>query len=122
MKVLLDSVILIDHLNGIPAATSYLRQLEGEGCISVISRAEVLCGFDPAAAELAQRLLERFVTLPIDREAADLAASLRRKHRWPLPDALQAALAQLHGLKLATRNVRDFPPQRFDFVVVPYTL
>ena len=40
----------------------------------------------------------------------------------PVPDAFQAALAQLHGLKLATRNHRDFPPDRFSFVVVPYTL
>ena len=121
MKVLLDSVVLIDHFNGVPAASSYLRQLQGEGAISVITRAEVLCGLDRAAAELALRLLERFVALPINRDAADLAASLRRDHGWRLPDAFQAALAQLHGLKLATRNVRDFPPERFDFVVVPYT-
>jgi predicted nucleic acid-binding protein len=122
VRVLLDSVILIDHFNGVRAATSYLKEIQGEAWISVITRAEVLCGFDTAAAELALRLLDRFPTRPIDRDAADLAASLRRNHRWPLPDAFQAALAQLHGLKLATRNVRDFPPKRFDFVEVPYTL
>ena len=122
MKVLLDSVVLIDHFNGVRAATSYLKEIQGEAWVSVITRAEVLCGFDAAAAELALRLLERFPTLPIDRDAADLAASLRRTHRWRLPDAFQAALAQLHGLKLATRNVRDFPPDQFDFVVAPYRL
>ncbi|MEK7404342.1 MAG: PIN domain-containing protein [Acidobacteriota bacterium] len=62
------------------------------------------------------------ISTAFDREAADLAASLRRKYRWRLPDAFQAALAQLHGLKLATRNVRDFPPKQFDFVEAPYTL
>ena len=122
LKYLLDSVVLIDHFNGVSAATSYLIRLKGEGSISVITRAEVLCGFDRVAAELALRLLERFVTLPIDRDAADLATRLRRAYRWRLPDAFQAALAQLHGLKLVTRNVLDFPPERFDFVVVPYTL
>jgi len=122
VKVLLDSVVLIDHFNGVRAATSYLKEIQGEAWVSVITRAEVLCGFDAAAAELALRLLERFPTLPIDRDAADLAASLRRTHRWRLPDAFQAALAQLHGLKLATRNVRDFPPDQFDFVVAPYRL
>ena len=122
MKVLLDSVVLIDHLNGIAAATSYLGQVRGEAAVSVMTRAEVLCGLDAAAAELVRVLLDRFVTLPIEREAADLAANLRRTHRWRLPDAFQAALAQLHGLKLATRNTRDFPPERFDFVVVPYTV
>jgi len=121
VRVLLDSVVLIDHFNGVAAATSYLRRLQGEGAISVVTRAEVLCGFETAQAELARRLLDRFVTLPIERDAADLAADLRRKHRWRLPDAFQAALAQLHGLKLATRNLRDFPPDRFDFVVAPYT-
>ena len=46
----------------------------------------------------------------------------RRRNGWKLPDAFQAALAQLHNLKLATRNTRDFPPQQYLFVVVPYTL
>jgi hypothetical protein len=122
MRVLLDSVILIDHFNGIAAAASYLMQVHGEASVSVITRAEVLCGFDAGAATVALRLLDRFPTLPIEREAADLAASLRRKHRWRLPDAFQAALAQLHGLKLATRNLRDFPPKKFDFIEAPYTL
>ena len=60
--------------------------------------------------------------LGIDTEVADLAAALRRANRWKLPDAFQAALARRHGLKLATRNVRDFPPERFDFVEAPYSL
>lgn len=122
MKVLLDSVVLIDHFNGVPAASSYLKQIQGEALISVITRAEVLCGFDSGAAEVALTLLNRFPTVPIERETADLAANLRRAYRWRLPDAFQAALAQLHGVRLATRNVRDFPPERFDFVVVPYGL
>ena len=88
------------EFNGIAAATAYLSQVGGEGAISLITRAEVLCGFDAAAA--------------------DLAANLRRSYRWRLPDAFEAARAQLHGLTLATRNVRDFPPARFDFVEVPY--
>ncbi|GIX27647.1 MAG: hypothetical protein KatS3mg123_1528 [Burkholderiales bacterium] len=53
---------------------------------------------------------------------ADRAAELRRRHRWKLPDAFQVAIAQHHGLRLATRNVKDFPPGRWDFVLVPYTL
>ncbi len=118
MKVLLDSVILIDHLNGIAASTKYLRTTEGAS-ISVITRAEVLVGL---TATSVVALLDRYPTLPIERETADLAAELRRKHGWRLPDAFQAALAHLHGLKLATRNTRDFPPKQHDFVVVPYTI
>ena len=53
---------------------------------------------------------------------ADLAAELRRVHRWKLPDAFQAAVAQRNALHLATRNTDDFNPQRHSFVVVPYVL
>ena len=56
----------------------------------------------------------------ITKEVADLAAVLRRQHRWKLPDAFQAALAQTHKLRLATRNTRDFPAEKFAFVSVPY--
>jgi hypothetical protein len=119
-RLLLDSVILIDHFNGVPAATDYLRESHGRAAVSVITRAEVLAGFSAADAGLAEALLDRYPTLGIDRPVADLAARLRRELRWKMPDALQAAIARHHGLRLVTRNTRDFPPERFPFVVVPY--
>lgn len=120
--VLLDSVILIDHFNGIEAATSYLRSIVDRARISAITRAEVLVGFEPSEAAGPRQLLDGFMTIAIDAAVADLAAELRRSARWRLPDAFQAAVAVHHGLRLATRNVKDFPPDRFDFVVVPYEL
>jgi predicted nucleic acid-binding protein len=120
VNVLLDSVILIDHFNGRPEATEYLRQERGNAAISVITRAEVLAGFDQSGARLAKPLLDLFPVLPVTKEVADLAATLRRQNRWKLPDAFQAALAQIHKLQLATRNTRDFPPGQFAFVTVPY--
>lgn len=122
LKLLLDSVILIDHFNGHLEATRYLSQVGGTSALSVITRAEVLAGFAPADAAVAVRLLDRFPTLGIDVAVADLAAHLRREHRWKMPDALQAALARHHGLILATRNTRDFPPESHAFVVIPYVL
>jgi predicted nucleic acid-binding protein len=80
----------------------------------------VLSGTDSPHVDAVKRLLDRFPTLPIDRTIADLAAELRRKHRWRLPDAFQAALAQTHKLQLATRNTKDFPPTKFPWVVMPY--
>ena len=118
--ILLDSVILIDHFNGIPAATDYLRQVVERARVSAITRAEVLVGFDEAGVSAARQLLDGFLTVPIDAAVADLAVELRRAKRWRLPDALQAAVAIHHGLKMATRNEKDFPPSRCDFVVVPY--
>lgn len=120
--VLVDSVIMIDHFNGILAATEYFLEMQGKLAISVITRAEVLTGFEGKERQLARRLLDRFPTLIIDRAIADLAATLRRQNRWKMPDALQAALAKHHKLKLATRDAHDFPPKRYRFVTVPYTI
>ena len=122
LSLLLDSVILIDHFNGHAEATRYLARTGGEAALSVITRAEVLAGFDAGAVVAAAGLLDRFPTLGIDQPVADLAARLRREHRWKMPDAFQAALASYHSLTLATRNTRDFPPDRHAFVTVPYVL
>lgn len=120
--ILLDSVILIDHFNGVPMATEYLRRVGGEAHVSAITRAEVLTGLEGSVRQLGARLLDCFSFVPIDREIADLAAELRHLHGWKLPDALQAASAVHHGLMLATCNTRDFEPARHPFVVVPYTV
>lgn len=122
VKLLLDSVILIDHFNGIAEATRYLSECQGEAAISVITRAEVLTGFEPLPARKAMRVLDAFPTLGIDHAAADLAAALRRRHGWKLPDAFQAAIAQQYGLSLVTRNTRDFPAKKFAFVTIPYSV
>lgn len=122
MIYLLDSVILIDHFNGIEAATTFLREHRSKTAISAITHAEVLTGFDEAQSAMPARLLDAFICLPLDRATANLAARLRREFRWKLPDAIQAAVAQHHGLKLVTRNTKDFPADRFDFVLTPYSL
>ena len=121
VKILLDSVILIDHLNGIGAATAYLSQVHLNAAVSAVTRAEVLAGYDEQATPPIKQLLDAFPVLSLDAPIADLAATLRRQHKWKLPDAFQAALAQTHKLKLATRNTKDFP-SRHDFVEIPYEL
>ncbi len=120
MKLLLDSVILIDHFNGVAAATRYLSEHHTDAAISVITRAEVLTGFEQRAVRKALQFLDCFPTLPIDQATADLAAALRREHGWKLPDAFQAAIAQQHGLRFVTRNQKDFPPRLYRFVDIPY--
>jgi predicted nucleic acid-binding protein len=120
---LLDSVILIDHFNGISAATRFISELDPtRTAISVITRAEILVGFDEEGAEKPKALMDQFVLLSIGKEAADKAAALRRAYRWKLPDAFQAALAIAAGIKLSTRNTKDFDPDEYDFVEVPYLI
>ena len=120
VKYLLDSVILIDHFNGVEPATTFMAEHGGNCAISVITRAEVLTGFSVRTERLARDLLDRFRTLPVTADVADLAASLRRKEHWKLSDALQAALAIHHELTLVTRNTRDFSSRRKMPVLVPY--
>lgn len=122
MRYLLDSVILIDHFNGIDPASAFLTDHGSQCAISVITRAEVVTGFDRDTEGLAKQLLDAFRTLPISAEIADLAAALRRSEHWKLPDALQAAVAFKHQLILVTRNTRDFAPGGELKVLVPYRI
>ena len=118
---LLDSVILIDHLNGVQEAKQFVLAIEPEQtAISVITRAEILVGVEPEDAPLVKALLDQFHLLIIDKPIADLAADLRKSQGWKLPDAFQAALCLHHKIKLITRNTKDFDPGRHDFVEIPY--
>ena len=120
MKYLLDSVIVIDHFNGVEAATTFLAEHGSVCAVSAITRAEVLTGFNAKTEALARELLDIFTNLPITSDIADLAAALRRNKHWKLPDALQAAVALQHGLVLVTRNTRDFKVGGKVDVLVPY--
>lgn len=121
--VLLDSVILIDHFNEIDKATNYLRSIRTDAVLSVVTRSEVLVGFESAESRSrGAALLNHFACLPVTVEIADRAAALRRERGWKLPDAFQAALAKEHGLSLSTRNTRDFDADEHPVVTVPYTL
>ena len=121
-RYLLDSVIVIDHFNGVEAATDFLSAHGKECSISVITRAETLAGFTEESEYLARELLDSFATLPVTIEVADLAAGLRRTQRWKLPDAIQAAIALQEGLTLVTRNTRDFRDGDPVSVEVPYSM
>lgn len=48
--------------------------------------------------------------LPFDLEAARKLANYRVPEHAPLDDAIIAAIAQSHGMTVATRNVKHFEP------------
>lgn len=123
MKMLLDSVVLIDHFNNINKATQFISNHQYDLTISVITRAEVLTGFhSKSKMNLARKLLDQFEQYSLTEVEADIAALLRREYGWKLPDAFQAAIAKLNKMKLVTRNIKDFNPQKHSFVLVPYDL
>ena len=120
---LVDSVILIDHLNGIDKATKFVLDLTpNETAISVITRVEILVGIDEKEEAIVKAFLNQYHLLIIDKTIADLSATLRRKYGWKLPDAFQAALALHHKIKLTTRNTKDFDPKKHDFIEIPYSI
>lgn len=121
MKFLLDSVIVIDHLNSIAKATEWIAQFHQECCLSPITRAETLTGVHKKDLPNVKLFLNAFTNLAMSVEDADLAAELRQEHSWKLPDAIQAAIAINHGLTLVTRNTKDFTVKHH-FVDIPYKL
>lgn len=122
MKYLIDSVIIIDHLNAVWGATEFIDKHFTTIAISVVTRAEVLVGCGNVVLPKVKLLLDQFQTLSMMRGDADLAAEIRRKYKIKLPDAIQASIAQNHDLTLVTRNTKDFTSRRFKNILVPYKL
>ena len=121
-KFLLDSTVLIDHLNGMSQATQWLSKLQpSEAVISVITRAEVLVKASDKWEEVST-LLDEYECLPIGPDEADMAAAIRNRYRIKLPDAFQASLARNHELTLVTRDAQDFKKIEDLEVQLPYHL
>ncbi|MCP9849773.1 PIN domain-containing protein [Cyanobium sp. Morenito 9A2] len=77
---------------------------------------DVLRGERPSLA-----WLESFLRLPLDHSIARESVLLRQSLELKVPDAIILATATVHGLTLATRNVRVFP-LTLQNVVHPYAL
>ena len=74
LERLLDSVIIIDHLNGIEQSTQFIMGLDPrKTAISVITRAEVLAGIDEPGEMLVKAFLDQYRLLGIDKGTTDLA-------------------------------------------------
>jgi predicted nucleic acid-binding protein len=106
---LVDTNILIDHLNGITKATREITRSK-DAAISAITWIEVMTGAASTEEEAILRaLLSNFRCLEITREVAERAAVIRRQKRIKMPDAIILATAEVGGRQLVTRNVKDFP-------------
>ena len=121
MRVLFDTSIVIDALNGLAPAQQEFAAAS-EHFISTISRIEVLAGYrDGADDSGARAVLARLAELALDSAVAEEAVSIRRTARLKLPDAVILATARIHGLTLSTRNTRDFSEDD-PTIRVPYRL
>jgi hypothetical protein len=124
--VLLDCDTLSELSRGHPKVTERARAYllaNGRLTISAVSLFERLRGYraalrlgKPFEAQLRQFQLfaAECIILPVNAAVADQAATiwaeLGARRRTALGDILIAATASVHGLRLVTRNRRDFEP------------
>lgn len=110
---LLDSNAVMGYLNQ-DSAPGFIDQFEQalvEGAaVSVITTIEVLGwrGHNFASRASAEKLLEYINEIPLASSVVQQTISLRTRYSIKLPDAVIAATALTHGLKLMTRNLTDF--------------
>ncbi len=123
MSFLVDTNVISELRKGARARPGVRRWFESldpdEVFLSVIVIGEIRRGIesirrrDAGAASSLDRWLRRVVSshegriLPIDARTADEWGRLNVPDPIPVVDGLMAATAKVHGLTLATRNVRD---------------
>jgi predicted nucleic acid-binding protein len=110
MKAVIDSDVLIDYLQGLPAAKEELARYRAPH-YSIISYMELLCGArNPAEKQAVESLLSGMNRVELSENVARRAVELRQSLRLKLPDAIVFASAEEEGCIVVTRNTRDFPP------------
>lgn len=117
--------ILIDALHSHQEAFNELSSWP-DPAISVITFAELHAGASSAEASKIKKFLTLFGFEVIDTDdiIMTLAAALRRdsvskRRKIALPDAIILATAQARGLRVVTRNRKDFRGPR---IRIPYEL
>lgn len=115
--ILVDTDVLIANLRGIDAARDWLRHTRtqaGRLAVSVVTNAEIVGGMRSPERREVTRLLNSLRPIPVTDMIAHRAGELRRRYRRShsaigLVDYLIAATALVHGLELATLNIKHFP-------------
>ena len=120
MKAVIDTNILVDFLQGLPAAETELA-LYRDPAISIVTWIEVMVGMTPDTERAVRTFLDSFELLAVDELVAECAVKLRKARRIKLPDAIIWATAQVNECLLVTRNSRDMDPND-PGVRVPYTV
>ncbi len=114
--LLLDTTVLIDVSRGNEKASEFIDNSRESGvllAVSVVSAMELVVGCrNKTEVTQAEQLIANFSLLQmapaISAQAYDWLLSYSKSHGLLIPDALIAATVFVHGMELATDNVRDF--------------
>lgn len=122
-SLLIDTSILADCLRGRGEALSFVEGLDDAPALSVLTAAELFAGVREGAERGAlEAMLAGCELVEVDEAIAREGGLLRRRyhpsHGVGIVDAMIAATALTHGLRLATLNRRHFP--MLPDLVVPY--
>jgi predicted nucleic acid-binding protein len=110
MKALIDSVILIDYLQGLAEAKEEINRYS-DPFYSIISWMEVMCGAETEEEEASAKLLFKSMhRVELTSRIAQKAVEERKRSGLKLADAVILATADCEGCILVTRNTKDFDP------------
>lgn len=121
--LLIDTNILIDYLRERAPAVTFVEGLKDAPTASVLTVAELYAGVrDGRERRHLDALVNEMIAIPVDRDLATSGGLIRRRyarsHGVGMVDAVIAATAERHGLRLATLNAKHFP--QLTDVLVPY--
>ena len=109
MKYLLDSNIIIYYLNGDKKIYDFIETNKAISAISLITYYEVL-NYDFSEEEelVVRAFLDEFEVLNVSKNIINKALENRKSKKIKMADNFILATAQIFGLKIVTRNVKDF--------------
>lgn len=121
--LLIDTYILADYLRGRSDAVAFVDDLAEAPLLSVLTIAELFAGIrDGSERRRLEAMLAGCELIEVDDAIAREGGLLRRRyhpsHGTGIVDAMIAATALAHRLRLATRNRKHFP--MLADLVVPY--
>lgn len=108
VKVLLDTNIVIDVLNGVPEAQEVLDSYP-ERSISIITWIEVMVGAPADLGEATRAFLKGFEVVGLTQDVADQAVIVRQNHKLKLPDAMIWACSKGERPSVADAGYKGLP-------------
>lgn len=121
VRVLFDTNILIDSLNGYSQAREVIK-LYPDRAVSVITQIELLAGGKPVTEAQVRALLSGFTILQTEPTIAEYAATIRREQKLKTPDAIILATAQNKRRTLITRDFRIINGDHGVACICPYVI